>query len=258
MNAELFTAAALVILGYMTFLFVIAAFTRNNSVADTGWGVGFIVVTLTTLVTAGDISGVKLLTAVLVTVWGMRLAVRIFLRNRGRGEDFRYRKMRQGWGRAWLLNSYFRVFVVQGVLMLLVAVPIVQINHADAPPFGLFTAVGAVIWLAGFIIETTADYQLDRFIAGPQNRGKVLQSGLWRYSRHPNYFGEVVQWWGIFAIALGVEYGWAGIIGPVTITFLILKVSGIPMLEKTLSQNPEYVEYQRRTSSFIPLPPKKG
>jgi steroid 5-alpha reductase family enzyme len=245
MNAEIFTAAAMVIFGYMTFLFVIAAFTRNNSVADTGWGIGFIAVTLTTLVIAGEISGVKLLTAALVTVWGMRLAVRIFLRNRGRGEDFRYRKMRQGWGRAWLLNSYFRV-------------PIVLINKAAAPPFGLFTAVGAVIWLAGFVIEVTADYQLDRFIAGPQDKGKVLQSGLWCYSRHPNYFGEVVQWWGIFAIALGVEYGWAGIIGPVTITFLILKVSGIPMLEKTLSQNPEYVDYQRRTSSFIPLPPKKG
>lgn len=258
MNAELFTAAALVILGYMTFLFVLAAFTRNNSVADTGWGVGFIVVTLTTLVTAGEISAVKLLTAALVTVWGMRLAVRIFLRNRGRGEDFRYRKMRQGWGRAWLLNSYFRVFIVQGVLMFLVAVPIVLINQAAAPTLGAFTVVGALIWMAGFVIEATADFQLDRFIAGIENKGKVLQSGLWRYSRHPNYFGEVVQWWGIFAIALGVEYGWLGIIGPVTITFLILRVSGIPLLERSLSQNPEYIKYQRRTSSFVPLPPRKG
>ena len=250
-------ASFVTIIVFMTLVFLLALVRRDNSIVDVAWGLGFISVAFTTLFLSEEHSALKWFVNLLVVTWGMRLAIRIFLRNRGKGEDFRYKKWRQDWGKNWVLKSYLRVFLVQGFFMLLISLPVIIVNASTDGVFGLLAVIGGLVWLTGFFFEVIGDYQLDDFVKDPANKGKVLDSGLWRYSRHPNYFGEVVQWWGIFIIGLGVAYGWLGIISPLTITLLILKVSGIPLLEKTLSKNPAYLEYQKRTSSFIPLPPKE-
>ena len=249
--------AALIIFVFMTLAFSIALARKDNSLADVAWGIGFIVVAFVVYFIAGEFSPVALLVNTLILAWGLRLAIRIYRRNKGKGEDFRYKKWRQDWGKAWIIRSYLQVFLLQGLFMFLISLPVVLVNRDGEAEIGLLALIGAAVWLLGFMFETIGDYQLDRYMADMANRGKVLDTGLWRYSRHPNYFGEVVQWWGIFIIGLGVEYGWLGIVGPVTISILILKVSGIPLLEKSLERNPLYVEYQRRTSVFWPLPPRQ-
>jgi steroid 5-alpha reductase family enzyme len=143
------------------------------------------------------------------------------------------------------------------LMMFFIAIPFIIINSNDGNGLSWLDALGVTVWLVGFLFETIGDYQLDSFFKNPSNKGKILNTGLWRFSRHPNYFGEVVQWWGIFIIALVVPQGWLGIIGPLTITILIIKISGIPLLEKAMSQNPNYQMYKEKTSVFIPLPPRK-
>ena len=255
--AEAVWISALVIFLYMTLMFLIALARKDNSVVDIAWGIGFIVVALSTLFTGGDFLVRQLLVALLVLIWGLRLAIRIYLRNRGKSEDFRYKKWRKDWGRYWVIRSYLQVFLFQGVILMLISLPVIIINADGGSELYWLDGIGVFIWLAGFLFETIGDYQLDSFFKNPSNRGKILDTGLWRYSRHPNYFGEVVQWWGILVIALAVPYGWIGVIGPLTITFLILKVSGVPLLERSMSKNPAYQAYKERTSVFIPLPPKR-
>ena len=247
--------AAVVI--FFNCLFVVALKQRNNSIVDIGWGIGFILVTVVTLAHSGTMEARQLLVGSLVLVWGLRLAIRIYRRNRGRGEDFRYKKWREDWGQHWRRHAYLFVFVGQGVMMLLITVPIMLVNTYLGGPLGWLDLVGVGVWLLGFYFEATGDRQLDRFLKESSNRGKVIDSGLWRYTRHPNYFGEVAQWWGVYVIALSIPWGWLGVIGPVTITVLIVAYSGIPLLEKTMMKNPAYVEYAGRTSVFFPLPPRK-
>ena len=135
--------------------------------------------------------------------------------------------------------------------------PRLIINGNTSGKLGLADVIGVSPWLFGFVIETVGDAQLARFLKEPLNRGKTMQGGLWRYTRHPNYFGEIVQWWGIWVVALGTAGGWFGIVGPLTITFLIVEVSGIPMLEKRMARNPDFADCRRRTSALIPLFPKR-
>ncbi|NLE94094.1 MAG: DUF1295 domain-containing protein [Dehalococcoidia bacterium] len=252
-----FLVAFLTVFIFFNCLFVAALRLRDNSIVDIGWGVGFILVTLVTLVHSGTAEVRQLLVAVLVLIWGLRLAIRIYRRNRGKGEDFRYKKWREDWGEHWRRRAYLFVFVGQGVMMLLITVPIMLINTYAGPALGGLDLVGVLVWLLGFYFEAVGDSQLDRFLKDASNRGKVMDRGLWRYTRHPNYFGEVTQWWGVYLIAFSIPWGWLGIIGPVTITVLIVAYSGVPMLEKTMMKNPLYVEYAKRTSVFFPLPPKK-
>ena len=156
------------------------------------------------------------------------------------------------------LRSFLQIFILQGMLALVVASPVVIVNVYRGGYLAFLDYLGLVIWLLGFFIEALGDWQLLRFIKNPENKGKLMRSGLWRYSRHPNYFGEVVQWWGLWLISLTVAYGWLGIIGPITITFLITKVSGIPLLEQKWNSHPDFEDYKRKTSVFFPLPPKKA
>ncbi|MHB0915582.1 MAG: DUF1295 domain-containing protein [Thermoleophilia bacterium] len=246
----------LLVLAYVTAVFAVALAIRDNSIMDIAWGPGFVLIAWYTLLTASDFQAPQLIVTALVSVWGLRLAWHIFRRKRGRGEDFRYRKWRESWGRLFLVRSYLQVFILQGLLMTAVAASVIAVNGSDASGSLVFAAVGALVWLFGFYFESRGDRELLRFLADPANKGKLLTSGLWSYTRHPNYFGESAQWWGIFVIALGYPDGWLTVISPLTITFLLLKVSGVPMLEKSFEELPDWDEYRRRTSKFIPWFPK--
>jgi steroid 5-alpha reductase family enzyme len=250
--------ASLVIFFYMTALFVLALIHRDNSIADVAWGPGFILVAWTTLSIGGSFTLRQLIAATLILIWGTRLAIRIYLRNRGKGEDIRYRNWRQAWGRFFLIRSYFQVFILQGCILLMNIAPILVINTYEGGNFVVLDVFGVLLWVLGFTFESVGDWQLDRFIADPNSRGKIMDSGLWRYSRHPNYFGEVTMWWGIFCLALSVPWGWISVIGPLAITGTILFVSGIPMTERLMEKTPGFAAYKNRTSVFIPWFPKKG
>ncbi len=246
-----------IVLAYMTLWFVIGLCLKRNDVADTAWGIGFIVASLVPIIAYGFNTDRSLLVTMLVLVWGLRLAYHITLRNIKKTEDARYKAWRDSWGAWFIPRSFLQIYVLQGILLILVVMPVLIINTYRGGDITFFDLLGLVVWTLGFYFEARGDRELRAFIKNPDNKGKILNTGLWKYTRHPNYFGEVTQWWGIWIIALSVPFGWVGIIGPLTITVLILKVSGVPMLEKHMEQNPLFAEYKAKTSKFFPLPPKK-
>lgn len=238
----------------MSMWFVLSLVKKRNDVADVAWGLGFVLMTWVSYFIS-DASGVRgILVGFLVSIWGLRLAWHIYARNKGKAEDYRYLAWRKEWGKWFYIRSYLQVYLLQGTLLFLIVLPVLLINKNSGGWLGLIDFVGVVVWIIGFYFESVGDAQLARFIKDPHNKGKLMQSGLWAYTRHPNYFGEVTQWWGIWIIAMSVPNGWFGIIGPITITFLILKVSGITMLEKKMEENPDFADYKRRVSVFIPAP----
>jgi steroid 5-alpha reductase family enzyme len=195
----------------------------------------------------------------LVTVWGLRLAIHLYLRNRGHGEDPRYRAMRRRWGESrFPVVSLFTVFVFQGVLLWIVSLPI-QVAMLSSEPNRItwLDGVGIVLWAVGFLFETVGDLQLTGFRTDPVSEGLVMDRGLWRYTRHPNYFGNATLWWGLGLIALSTHRWWA-LVGPLVMTILLLRVSGVPLLERRMKRTrPAYAEYVARTSAFFPMPPKE-
>jgi steroid 5-alpha reductase family enzyme len=252
---------AILVLAYMTVWFVVALARKDNSVADIAWGPGFVLVAAYTFFFRRASLFPPLLVSSLVAIWGLRLARHIFVRNWKRGEDPRYAAWRQTWGRSFLWRSYLQVFLLQGFFLLVIASPVILVNayRWDRPPGsygrGILQA-GVLVWIVGFVFEAVGDAQLARFKRDPANKGKIMDRGLWRYTRHPNYFGESLMWWGIFLVALDAPYGWAMIVSPVLITFLLVRVSGIPLLEKRYAGNPDFQAYARRTSAFVPWFPK--
>lgn len=253
-----FTTLALILFIYMSLLFALSLAKKRNDVADTAWGLGFMLLTWTSFF-LGQAQGARgLLVGLLISIWGVRLAWHIHRRNKGKTEDYRYAKWRNEWGKWFYLRSYTQVYLLQGALLFLIVLPVLFINKDYGQALGMLDFFGLGVWILGFVFESVGDAQLARFIKDPANKGKLMQSGLWGYTRHPNYFGEVTMWWGIWLLALSVPSGFLSIIGPITITILILKVSGIPMLEKKMEENPEFTEYKKRTSMFIPWFPKKN
>lgn len=250
----------LAILVYMFLGWIVSLYRKDASIADVLWGIGFIVVAwLSFYLNQDSFPGRRILIVLLVTAWGVRLAVHIALRNRGRGEDPRYRAWREQYGEKFWLVSLFKVFLLQGLFLWVISLS-VQYGQYPASPwrFTMLDAIGTIVWLAGFFFEAVGDWQLASFLRKPENKGKVLDYGLWRYTRHPNYFGESTMWWGIFIIALSVDNAWWTVASPLLITYSLLKVSGVTMLEaQMIKENPEYKSYIERTSSFLPLPPKK-
>ncbi len=247
---------AFVILVFVSILFVVSLFVRRNDIADSAWGIG---VLLVGMVPAWlyETSGLALLVLILATLWGLRLSARIFLRNRKKSEDPRYKVWRDTWGRWFYLRSYGQIYLLQGALMIAVGYPLLHaVVYGSAMELSWYAYSGLAVWVIGFFFEVVGDYQLDRYLALPVKASSILQEGLWKYTRHPNYFGEVTMWWGIWLMLIPTEMSYVTLIGPLTITILILKVSGIPMLEKHMANNPEFSEYKRRTSVFIPLPPR--
>jgi len=242
---------------YMTGWFCISLLRKRNDVADVAWGIGFVRLAWTALGTAPSPEGRGVWIAALVTIWGVRLAWHIHRRNRGKTEDYRYLAWRKAWGQWFYIRSYLQVYVLQGALLFTIALPILLVNAQPGSDFGVLDILGTCVWGAGFLFEAVGDAQLARFIRNPANAGKLMQSGLWSYTRHPNYFGEITQWWGIWLIALAAPYGWIGILGPITITVLIVFVSGIPLLEEKMAKHPDFAQYKARVSMLIPLPKRR-
>ncbi len=242
---------------YMTLWFLVSLLKKRNDVADIAWGLGFILLAWISFFLSDSFHARQLLINILITIWGARLAIHIYFRNKGKKEDYRYKEWREKWGRWFYLRSYLQVYLLQGTLLYLIVFPVLLIHNNPGTSLGFLDVFGVLLWLIGFFFETVGDLQLSGFIKNPANKGKLMDKGLWKYTRHPNYFGEVLQWWAVWVIALSVEYGAYGVIGPLTITILILKISGIPMLEKSLSKHPEFEEYKKKTSIFFPLPPRK-
>jgi steroid 5-alpha reductase family enzyme len=237
----------------MSLWFVLAMVIKRNDIADIAWGLGFIAIAISLLPKYGVQLDNSILVTTLVVIWGIRLSYHIFKRNMSKPEDKRYANWRSTWGKWFVLRSYLQIFILQGILMLLISTPIIVVNTIESSGWSIFDILGLLVWIFGFYFESVGDMQLKKFISNPDNKGKVLSTGLWKYTRHPNYFGEVTQWWGIWIISLSVlPYGLLAIVGPLTITFLILKVSGIPMLEKSMSENPVFAEYMKNTNAFFP------
>ena len=199
----------------------------------------------------------QVLVTALVIIWGMRLSFYISRRiDRSPSEDARYAAMRKTWRSNVAVNAYLRIFVTQTLLALIVSGSVIFSNLAPAADIGVFAITGAVVWFIGFLFESIGDAQLRRHLANPSNKGKLMTSGLWHYTRHPNYFGEALQWWGVFVVALSVPFGWLTIFAPLTITVLLLFISGVPLTEKRFEGKPGWASYKKRTSVFVPWVPK--
>jgi steroid 5-alpha reductase family enzyme len=249
--------AAVTVFLYMSAAFAVALARKRNDLADIAWGVGFILVALVTALINGPLTARKVVILLMVILWGVRLAAHIGLRNLGQGEDFRYAQWRKDWGDAWVIKSFVNVFMIQGLFMWLVSLPISMANATDAGGFGALDVIGILTWAFGLAFEAIGDAQLSAFRKDARNKGQIITTGLWRYTRHPNYFGEATLWWGLWLVALSAPWGWAGILGPLTITYLLRFVSGVPMLEKRTAGRPGWENYKRRTNAFVPWLPKK-
>lgn len=257
--SQILLSSAITIFIYMSVLYLLAMRLKNAAIVDVGWGLGFILVAMVLLLSTQAVNPAAVTVYSLVNLWGLRLMGHLADRNLGRPEDWRYRPWRKQWGRHYTWRSYLQIFMLQGLMMWLVALPICVAFAAGVGylPNTNWLAAGAVVWLAGFYLETLSDWQLARFKKSP-SRTSVMNRGLWRYSRHPNYFGEIVQWWGIWLCVVSLPFGWLAIISPLTITWLIVFVSGLPLLEKRFVKSRAYQTYAKRTSQLIPWPPKSN
>ena len=239
-------------------LWLLSLALKNASIVDIFWGLGFVVVAWICYFHAPGFEPRKTLITTLVTIWGLRLSIYLFFRNHGKGEDYRYQSLRARIGKNFPIISLFVVFIFQGLLIWLISLPIQAASTSPLPnEFTLFDVAGALFWIVGIIFEGFGDWQLAQFKSDPNTKGQVMDRGLWKYTRHPNYFGDALLWWGIFCIALSVPNGWWTIISPIVMTTLLMKISGVALLEKTLAKTkPQYTEYVRRTNAFLPWFPK--
>jgi steroid 5-alpha reductase family enzyme len=254
---NLYGSGLAIIIGLMTLLWVLSLYLKNSSIVDIFWGAGFVIMAWVyfTLTPDGYILR-KLLISAIVTIWGLRLSTHVFLRNHGKPEDFRYQKWRKESGKIWWWKSFFQVFLLQGVLLWIISAPLLAAQYNARPDHLIISDyLGVLLWVVGFFFEASGDYQLKRFLSNPANKGKVMSSGVWQYTRHPNYFGDATQWWGYFLIAASAG-GWWTIFSPMLMTYLLTHISGVALLEKTLETRPGYKEYIDRTSAFIPWFPR--
>ncbi|MFW9829541.1 MAG: DUF1295 domain-containing protein [Candidatus Thorarchaeota archaeon] len=260
--------SGLFLLGYLIIAFIVGTVKKNNGLMDVFYGPGYFVVALTSLITYFLIYGIvnmrQIIVTTLVFIWAVRLGTYVFIRNRGKPEDYRYREMRERWKTNIVLKSFIRVYIFQGIVIFIVAFPVWFVNMSINPPLlnllsfvGVTLWLGGGVWLIGFLFETIADYTLYKFLQKPENKGKIMDKGVWKLSQHPNYFGEVTQWWGLYIIALAIPFGFISILGPIFITYMIIKVSGIRLLDKRFETDDKYSEYKQRTSVFFPWFPKK-
>ncbi|MGB2129043.1 MAG: DUF1295 domain-containing protein [Flavicella sp.] len=254
----LFSQAALIVLGMVSMLWIVSVFIKNVSIVDIFWGIGFVLVNAFYIQKSGVLNPRKIILFALVSIWGLRLASYLAMRNLGKGEDFRYREFRKKFGpkRYWWF-SYFQTFLLQGALIMVISLPLLGISTSISDGnLNLLDFIGIGVWVIGFVFEAGGDFQLARFKKIPENKGKVLDTGFWKYTRHPNYFGDAMIWWAyaIFCCAAG---NYIYVLGSIVMTLLLLYVSGIRLLEKTLQETkPEYKVYMQQTNAFFPWFPK--
>jgi steroid 5-alpha reductase family enzyme len=249
--------ASAVTLLAMLVLWLVSLAIKNVSIVDVYWGLGFVVIAAVAAICNRPPTNRVALLLGMTSLWGMRLAAYLLWRNWGKPEDRRYAEMRKHHGDQFSRVSLVTVFLLQGLLLVWIALPLQAAAVAKTPaPFGLLDALGVFVWLVGLTFETVGDLQMAKFQSDPANEGRVMDRGLWRYTRHPNYFGDFCVWWGLYLTAAAGGAA-ATVLSPVTMSLLLLRVSGVTLLEKTIGERrPEYVEYKKRTSSFFPRPPR--
>lgn len=247
----------MVIVFYFFIFFIVGTLIKNNSIVDQAWGIGFVLIAFYSMFALQNFNMVSLMVTTLVTLWGGRLFYHIMKRNFGKPEDFRYANWRKEWGKYVVPRAFFQVYMLQGLFMLTIGFPIVLIHEKLGSSANWLTWVGALVWGVGYFFEVVGDAQLKQFKSKPESKGKLMTTGLWAYTRHPNYFGEAVMWWGIFIIGQSVHISILSIISPIAITYLLYFVSGVPMLEKAMKDRPGFEAYANRTNKFIPWFPKK-
>lgn len=256
---EIFLLSGAAILLLMTILWLVSIAITNVSIVDIFWGAGYVVASIIYFIFSEGNYDRKLLLLILVTIWGLRLTFYLGWRNIGKGEDYRYKEFRKNYGekRYWWF-SFFQTFLLQGVLMWIISLPLLAaMFYGQEKGLGWLDFSAVLVWMIGIAFEAGGDIQLARFKKDPSNKGKVLDTGFWRYTRHPNYFGDAAVWWSYAIFSIAVVSYWP-IIGSLIMTFLLIKVSGVALLEKSLvDTKPQYKEYIRKTSAFFPLPPKK-
>ena len=253
-EAMALTAATIAVL--MVSTWIVSVLLRNAGIVDIVWGFGFSVISIVLAVTLDGNDGRQTLVAVMTCTWGLRLAVHLGKRNIGKPEDWRYAAMRSR-RRNFALSSLVTVFVVQGLIMFVVSLPVQWANADSSPGVGPIASMGVMLWIVGVLFEAVGDRQLARFKADPANAGLVMDRGLWSLTRHPNYFGDSVVWWGIWLVAAETGSGVFSVVGPIVMTWFLLRVSGVPMLERSMmKRRPGYADYVARTSAFFPRPPR--
>lgn len=255
----------IIVLLYITTWYFIALKIKDNGIADVAWGGGFITLSIINffywLYNTNNINNTpnilikKLLLLTLILIWGIRLSAHIYARNKHRKtEDFRYKKWREEWGNNWKWQTFWKVFMLQGLFMNIIALPLIFFFSQNiSPHWSSIEFWGIILFLLGFYFEAVADWQLLQFKKNKDNANKIMTLGLWKHSRHPNYFGEILIWWGIYLSCYCAPYSWLCIISPITISWLIVNVSGVPMLEKKYSSNPDYNLYKQNTPALVPF-----
>ena len=265
-----FAHAAIIVFGALTLLWALSVALKDASLVDIFWGFGFLLVATVSLYIVPEKTDYLILLAALPIIWGLRLTLYLAKRNLGHGEDKRYiamkkRAEKKGMSeKTWRLRSLFTIYWGQGLLIMIVSAPIwlAMATGQNIEKIGIFAYLGTALWLIGFLFEAVGDWQLATFLKANKNyegsieNKPVLDKGLWKYTRHPNYFGNACMWWGIWLVACQAPYGWAAIIGPIIMTLLLTKVSGRDLLERDMKRRKTYQDYIARTSSFFPRPPK--
>lgn len=254
-----FAGGFLLIMGLLTLLWLYSLYLKDASIIDVFWGLGFVAVFWYYLFQTGATESLRnWVLGFLVTIWGLRLALHIGIRNHGKGEDYRYQVWRKQGGKNYWWISYLRVFLLQGILLWIISSVFLVATSSGLDALQPLDYLGILLWCIGFYFEAVGDWQLVQFRKNPANKGQVLDSGLWRYTRHPNYFGDACLWWGFFMFSLATPGAWVYVFSPFLMTMLLMKVSGVSLLEKNLvNTKPKYAEYIRKTSSFFPFFPKK-
>ena len=247
--------SALIIFLYMMAWFIIAQIIQNNGMVDIAWGSGFVAVATYFLLSNDvDWNPARVGIWAMITLWGLRLSIHIAYRSWGKPEDYRYQNFRKNWGKHQYLGAFFQVFMLQGLIMGIILAPVYAVYYyksAQHFPTVLQT-IGFIIFLFGFLFEAIGDYQLLKFRRKTENKGHIIQTGLWKYTRHPNCFGEATLWWGIAVYTLSTHNGWVGLIAPIAVTILVTKISGVAMLERKYKDNPEFQTYAAQTPAFFP------
>ncbi|VEU82692.1 DUF1295 domain-containing protein [Acholeplasma hippikon] len=242
---------------------MIAQVKKNNGLIDIAWGASFVVTAVSSMLLSGSIHVLKVILLIVIILWGMRLTIYLFKRNWKKEEDFRYQDMRKKWKTNIMLKAFFKVFVTQSIFSYIISLPIILMNlysnKINTWYHGLILGLGILVFLIGFIFEVLADRQLRNFKKDPKNKGKILKTGVWNLSRHPNYFGEATLWWGIGIISVSslTSIPFFGLVSPLIMTVLLRFVTGVPLLEKRYIGNLDFEAYKKETPIFVPFLKKR-